>query len=123
MKIDTFVLFVLLIVWLVSAIVAATIAYGREQSAWTWGVVTFLFLGPIGPGFALIAPHGAVEDAQVLGRPDSQPKTPEGRRHFVCPRCVADNYIPEADTSYECWRCSEHRRVKPKPSSQASTPD
>ena len=22
--------------------------------------------------------------------------------------------IPEADTSYDCWRCSEHRAVKPK---------
>jgi hypothetical protein len=29
------------------------------------------------------------------------------RRRFVCPRCGADNDIPEKDESYDCWRCSE----------------
>jgi hypothetical protein len=26
----------------------------------------------------------------------------------------AENDIPEADASYDCWRCHEHRNVKPK---------
>ena len=103
--------FVLLFVWIISAVVAGLIAnYYRERSFGAVFWVTFFFLGPQGPGFALIAPHGGIENAQLQG----PRKTPEGRRRFVCPRCNAENNIPEDDTSYDCWRCSEHRTIKPK---------
>ena len=31
----------------------------------------------------------------------------------MCLKCGAENDIPEADASYDCWRCSEHRPVQP----------
>jgi hypothetical protein len=110
----------MLIAWLVCAAVAGIIATARERSFWGFAAVTFFFLGPLGPGFALIATHGAVENERFLQAAraaDSQPdrrKIAEGRQRFICPRCGAENDIPNADTSYACWRCSEHRKVTPK---------
>jgi DNA-directed RNA polymerase subunit RPC12/RpoP len=100
-----FMLFVLLIVWGVSAIVAGAIASDRERSFFGFAVVTFFFLGPLGPGFALIAAPGWIEEPTIF-------EVAEGRRRFVCPRCCAENDIPKADASFNCWRCSEHRKVK-----------
>lgn len=100
-------------VWLISAITAGMIADHRGRSGAAFFFVTFFFLGPLGPGFALIAPR---EDR---GRP-AWPRTgaverpvAEGRRRFTCPRCGATNDIPDTETAYECWRCDEHRRVRP----------
>jgi DNA-directed RNA polymerase subunit RPC12/RpoP len=106
--------FWLLFVWLISSLVAGWIASERQRSGLGFAAVTFFFLGPLGPGFALIAPHGAIEDLQLQGLQYAARSIPKGRRRFLCPRCGADNDIPEADTSYNCWRCSEHRPVKPK---------
>jgi DNA-directed RNA polymerase subunit RPC12/RpoP len=104
----------LLFVWGISALVAGMIASDRGLGFLGFAAVTFFFLGPLGPGFALIAPHGAIEDLQLQGLQDAARSIAKGRRRFLCPRCGADNDIPEADTSYDCWRCSEHRPVKPK---------
>jgi DNA-directed RNA polymerase subunit RPC12/RpoP len=108
-------LIILFVVWLISAIVAAVIAEGRGRSAVAFGLVTFFFLGPLGPGFALLA--GREDNGVPLGPQPAQPekrKVAEGRRRFICPRCGGENEILDADTSYDCWRCNEHRAVKAK---------
>lgn len=110
-------LFLLFFFWVVSACVAAAIASDRGRSFGGWFAVTFFFLGPLGPGFALLAqrelngvPVGPSRPPQV----EKKREVAAGRRRFVCPRCGAENDIPDADTSYDCWRCAEHRAVKPK---------
>ncbi|MGC5026769.1 hypothetical protein ACLQ3K_18635 [Tsukamurella sp. DT100] len=108
-SLTTSALIIAVAVWFISAITAAMIAEQRGRSV----AAFFFFLGPLGPGFALIAPR---EDR---GRP-AQPRSgveerpvAEGRRRFTCPRCGAANDIAEAETPYDCWRCAEHRRVRP----------
>jgi DNA-directed RNA polymerase subunit RPC12/RpoP len=111
--------FVLLFVWLISAVVAAIIADHRGRSGGGFFFATFFFLGPLGPGFALLAAR-EVNGVPVERLPRLQAPPPEkrsvadGRRRFTCPRCGAENDIPDADTSYDCWRCEEHRAVKAK---------
>jgi DNA-directed RNA polymerase subunit RPC12/RpoP len=73
-------------------------------------LATFFFLGPLGVGFALLANRAELDNAHVPPRR----KVGEGRQRFVCPRCGAENDVPNADTSYDCWRCGEHRNVNPK---------
>lgn len=81
--------------------------------------MTFFFLGPLGPGFALLAGR-EVNGVPVGPTPPPPPPEPDkrkvadGRRRFICPRCGTENDIPEADTSYDCWRCTEYRAVKPE---------
>ncbi|CAM3635825.1 hypothetical protein H7J08_07845 [Mycobacterium frederiksbergense] len=107
-------LFILFIVWLIAAGVAAFIADSRGRSSIGFFLVTFFFLGPLGPGFALLA--GREINGEPVGpAAAAKPKAVDGRRRFICPRCQADNDIPNAATSYDCWRCSEHRAVKAKP--------
>jgi len=64
------IILVTLFVWMVSAWVAGGIASDKERSGIGFGVVTFFFLGPLGPGFALLARHGAVEEAELLRAQD-----------------------------------------------------
>ena len=104
-------LFILFFVWLVSAIVAAVIADHRGRSGGGFFAVTFFFLGPLGPGFALLAPREL--NGMPVGAPEKR-QISDGRRRFFCPRCGAENDIPDADKSYDCWRCGEHRTVKAK---------
>jgi DNA-directed RNA polymerase subunit RPC12/RpoP len=111
-------LILLFVVWVACAAVAGAIAEGRGRSFAGFFAVTFFFLGPLGPGFALLAgreykgvPIGPLPPRSV--DPERR-KVADGRRRFTCPRCGADNDIPEADTSYDCWRCNEHRAVKPR---------
>ena len=56
-----------LAVWGVSAVGAGVVAHERELNVLAYFVVTLLFLGPLGPGFALIAPHGRIEKSQLAG--------------------------------------------------------
>lgn len=112
-----FPLFVLFFVWLICAVVAAVIADHRGRSAGAFFAVTFFFLGPLGPGIALLA--GREINGVPLERLPSLPSEAKraiaaGRQRFTCPRCGVDNDIPEADKAYDCWRCNEHRNVKPK---------
>lgn len=107
-------LLIVFFVWLVSAIVAAFIADYRDRDPILFGVSTFFFLGPLGVGFALIAPRGGQMDAWPVTPATERRKVADGRQRFVCPRCGAENDIPDADTSYDCWRCDERRNVKPK---------
>jgi DNA-directed RNA polymerase subunit RPC12/RpoP len=89
------------VVWLICAAVAQAVAPDRNKMFF-W--VTFLILGPLGVAAALIAqPEQTVTRRAVAA----------GRRRFVCPRCGAENDIPENDESYNCWRCSERRKVGP----------
>jgi len=106
-----FPIFVVLFVWLVCAVVAGVIAQDRNRSGWGFGLCTFFFLGPLGVGVALLATRGELDQPP----PSSQKRrVAEGRQRFTCPRCGAESDIPNADTSYDCWRCGEHRKVKPK---------
>jgi DNA-directed RNA polymerase subunit RPC12/RpoP len=116
------VLFIVLFVWGISAFVAGLIATDRDRSFFGWAAVTFFFLGPLGPGFALVAPHGRIEKMQLKAAREADPlpgqpkqsNVAEGRQRFTCPRCHAQSDVPNADTSYECWQCGETRKVKPK---------
>jgi DNA-directed RNA polymerase subunit RPC12/RpoP len=95
-------LVIILVVWLICAGVAWTLAPDRYM---TFFLVTLLILGPLGVAAALIAqPRDAVPPRRSVAA---------GRRRFVCPRCAAENDIPENDESYNCWRCSERRKVEP----------
>lgn len=55
-----------LIVWAISGVIAGLIATDKERSFWSFALVTFFFLGPIGPGVAMLAQHGAVQRAELL---------------------------------------------------------
>jgi DNA-directed RNA polymerase subunit RPC12/RpoP len=90
------------VVWGICAAVAWLIAPDRNTT-FLW--VTLLILGPLGVAAALIAQP----------RETAPPRRPlaAGRRRFACPRCGTENDIPESDTSYDCWRCSDHRTVRP----------
>lgn len=91
-------------VWIGIAVAASNLAPQERDSQFFWA--TLLVLGPLGLAAALIAqPRDSV--AKVARRPVTS-----GRRRFTCPRCGADNDIPESDRSYDCWRCTEHRIVK-----------
>jgi DNA-directed RNA polymerase subunit RPC12/RpoP len=97
---------IVIIVWVVCAVVAAIVAPDGRQLTFT--LITLFILGPIGVAAAAIAQPREVPELQ----PAPRRVVAEGRRRFTCPRCGADNDIPQADTSYDCWRCSEHRNVK-----------
>jgi DNA-directed RNA polymerase subunit RPC12/RpoP len=92
----------LLLIWLVCGVVAQAVAPDR-RATFFW--VTFLILGPLGVAAALIAQPSHAGNWRPVAA---------GRRRFVCPRCGAENDIPEKDASYDCWRCSERRKVEPK---------
>lgn len=62
---DSALLRAIVIAWLVSGLIAALIANERERSALAFFFVTLFFLGPFGPGFALIATHGGLEELQI----------------------------------------------------------
>ncbi len=109
-----FVSMLIFFVWLLPAVVAALIAASRDRDALGFFLATFFFLGPLGVGFALIAPHGGMDPLRLPSSAPENRKVAEGRQRFNCPCCGADNDIPNADTSYDCWRCGEHRKVKPK---------
>lgn len=106
--------FIVFFVWLICAVVAGLIAQTRARSGVGFALATFFLLGPLGVGFALIAPRGDVEEQLLQLRIEKRRGVAEGRQRFICPRCGVENDIPNADTSYDCWRCSEHRTVKAK---------
>jgi len=109
--------FVLLFLWIITAVVACLIADHRGRSALGFFFATLFFLGPLGVGVALLAgreQNGVpVERLPRLLPPPEKRPVHAGRRRFTCPRCAAENDIPATDTSYDCWRCDEHRPVKP----------
>lgn len=105
--------------WSIAAVAAAAIAADRGRSSAGFFFATLFLLGPLGVGVALLAAR-ELNGVPVGPRP---PPTPEkrniadSRRRFTCPRCGADNDIPSEDTAYDCWRCNEHRAVRPKATS------
>jgi DNA-directed RNA polymerase subunit RPC12/RpoP len=102
---------------LLCAVVAAAIASDRNRSAVGFFFATLFFLGPLGVGIALLATRGELDR---LPTPPKR-KVAEGRQRFTCPRCGAESDISDTDTSYDCWRCGEHRKVKPKVSTGSMT--
>jgi hypothetical protein len=81
-------LVIILVVWLICAAVAWTLAPDRDM---TFFLVTLLILGPLGVAAALIAQPRDPEPAPAPRRPVAA-----GRRRFICPRCGAENDIPES---------------------------
>jgi hypothetical protein len=82
----------LVIGWILSAAVASAVApQGRGVEFF---VLTLLFLGPVGVGFAAVAVPREIEMA--------------GRTRTVCPRCAATQYIGTSVGEFECWRCDQH---------------
>jgi len=98
------------IVWLICGVCAAAVGPSRYSGRLL--ILTFLFMGPLGIAAALIMT--AIEDYALVSHEPPKRKVGEGRQRFSCPRCGAENDIPNADTSYDCWRCGEHRKVKPR---------
>jgi hypothetical protein len=89
-------------VWIGIAIAASNLAPHDRSTNFFWA--TLLVLGPLGLAAAFVA--------QPRDTAPGRRATASGRRRFICPRCAADNDIPESDRSYDCWRCSEHRTVQ-----------
>ncbi|MCV7080253.1 hypothetical protein, partial [Mycolicibacterium insubricum] len=54
------------VLWGISAAVAGLIANDRERNPWAFAAITFFFLGPLGVGLAILAPHGVVERARLI---------------------------------------------------------
>jgi len=98
-------------VWFICAVIAAAIAADRDRSSLGFFCLTFFLLGPLGVAVAVLATRGELDR---LPSPGPKRKVAEGRQRFTCPRCGADSDVPNADTSYDCWRCGEHRKVKAK---------
>jgi DNA-directed RNA polymerase subunit RPC12/RpoP len=96
--------------WIGTAFLAWRLAPDDRPWAFFW--MTLFFLGPLGIAAALVAQPRDVAQSRRLA---------SGRRRFVCPRCGADNDIPESDRSYDCWRCSEHRTVQAAKKAAKST--
>src|ERR1035441_7285172 len=94
------------VVWVLMGLAAYAVA--PDDRPLTFVLLTLFLLGPLGLAAAAIAQ--VREPAYVA--PPRRPVAAD-RRRFICPRCGAENDIPESDRSYECWRCSEHRTVKP----------
>jgi hypothetical protein len=95
-------LIVILLIWLGTAFVAATVAPADRRQ--TFFVLTLLLFGPLGIALALIAnPRTApLRYVQLAPRPLAP-----GRVRQYCPRCGAENDVPVTESGYECWRCSE----------------
>lgn len=106
-----FPIFVVFLVWFICAVIAAAIAADRNRSSLGFFCLTFFLLGTLGVAVAVLATRGEMDS---LPPAPEKRKVAEGRQRFVCPRCGAENDQPNADTSYDCWRCGEHRAVKPK---------
>jgi DNA-directed RNA polymerase subunit RPC12/RpoP len=97
-----------LVIAIFFVLAAVALALAPSDRKWTFFWLT-IFVGPLGILLAVVA--SPRDPAYFAPRP--RPIEP-GRKRFACPRCGAHNDIPEADTSYNCWRCSERRAVKPK---------
>ena len=79
------------VIWGVSALGAAICApKGRGVQ---FAVVTLLFLGPLGVGFAAAAARPREWKAQ------------HGRHTVRCPRCDARQHVLDDDNSFQCWQC------------------
>ena len=99
-------LIIFLTLWVILAVVAYVVA--PDDRRWTFVCLTLFLLGPLGVAAAAVAqsrePGFAAPPRRTVAA---------NRRRFICPRCGADNDISESDRSYDCWRCSEHRKVEP----------
>ena len=67
-----FYLLLWLAIWGLCALGAAIVANERELRVALYFFITLLFLGPLGPGFALVAPHGRIEKSQLAAIPEGK---------------------------------------------------
>jgi DNA-directed RNA polymerase subunit RPC12/RpoP len=108
---------VLILLTVVSAFVAMGIGPRRYGGRLFFSTV---LIGPLSVAVALIMK--AIEDHRPLPPPVPEPEPPRliaaGRRRLTCPRCGAKSDIPDADASYDCWRCHERHAVKPRGAAQ-----
>lgn len=81
-------------------IVAAVVAGGKGRSGPGYFLLALLFLGPFAIAVAILV------EPRTYARPLAA-----GRRRFICPRCGAENDVPAAESSFDCWRCSERGNV------------
>lgn len=88
---DSQVLIVALLVALaLYGLVTAVVARSKNREPVTWFVAGIL-IGPL----AVLA---------ILIRDDG-PLVPRGYVRVMCPRCLAEQLVDEADTHFDCWRC------------------
>jgi hypothetical protein len=80
-----------IIIGLLCAGIAGVIASRKNRSV---GEAMFMSLALGLIGLLIVA----------LMRP-GEPKAPPGLRAVVCPRCNAQQNVPEGDSTFECWRC------------------
>jgi Zn finger protein HypA/HybF involved in hydrogenase expression len=86
----------IIIAWVICAFFAAMFAPPGRASEFF--LLSLLVLGPLGVGFAAIAPP---REAAV-----------RGRQRFVCPRCVAIQYVEIGAHAFTCWRCKKHAAIE-----------
>jgi hypothetical protein len=91
----------LIVVWGLFAIGAALSApKGRSMQ---FAVISLLFLGPLGVGFAAAAARPREWNA------------PHGRHTVRCPRCDARQHVLDDDDCFECWRCRDRYQLAKGP--------
>lgn len=88
------------VVWWSCATAAAICA--PPGRAVQFAVISLLFLGPLGVGFAAAA---APRDRGA----------PHGRHSIHCPRCDARQHVLDDDDTFECWRCLDRYRIEKGP--------
>lgn len=110
---------VLFWVWIISAVVAGVIASNRERSFPGFFIVTLIFLGPLGPGFALVAMHGRIERVQLADiaaraaypyanppSPIAAPKAPKlETQQISCFKCGHKQKVLSNERTFTCGQC------------------
>ncbi|MEO3761222.1 hypothetical protein ABGB19_23455 [Mycobacterium sp. B14F4] len=86
----------IVVVWIISAVVASGIAPLKRQLEFF--LLTVFFLGPLGVGFAAVAPDRYVQGVA-------------GRLRYMCPRCGAPQYVDADKDKFECWQCDETAEI------------
>ncbi|UYF97126.1 hypothetical protein OCS65_28290 (plasmid) [Rhodococcus aetherivorans] len=86
-----------LVVVIVCAAIAATIAGKKNRDALGFGILGLLF-GPIGVLVAAVVAPG-------------RPSAPEGFVAVTCPRCNTDQNVTKDEPKFECYQCQTESRV------------
>ncbi len=83
--------FLWLVVFGICGAVAAWV--GPPEDRVRWFLLTFFFLGPMGVGFAAIAPSG--------------PRKREDAWQYTCECCGAVQNITHGTKTADCWQCGD----------------
>jgi hypothetical protein len=82
---------------IVCSVIAAIVAPSDRTVVFFFAT---LVIGPLGLAAALVA------------QPRNSPWPADGRKREICPRCVVNQDIPEADVTYTCWQCGEEVQIE-----------